>query len=288
MTENYFSKFPTISYNGYKSINIMSRVKLLDKLYNRPEYYYNIDLPETVRPDFLSNELYKDSYMSWLIYLSNNIVDPYYQWGMNQYDFNNFVAEKYGSVDSAQSKVAYWNNNWYESHGNISISAYNNLTDEAKKYFEPILVGNIILEYRRRQEDNMVNTNQIWQYSVSSDLGLSLDDKITLTVNNKSVGNGQVLFANSSTVRVYQVFGNVSAYTTNTANVKMITSISTTSVLTANMLATNIPLSEQVYWSPITYYDVEDIKNKGYFSVKALSENYQKQAALQLRRLLNP
>jgi hypothetical protein len=289
MRDTYFSRFPTINYNGYDSINIMSRVKLLDKVYNDNSYYYNIDLPESVRPDLLSNQLYNDPYVSWLIYLSNNVVDPYYDWALNDYDFNNLITEKYGSVSIAQSKIAYWNNNWYdENFLNITISRYNSLTDDAKKYYEPIITGKTILEYRRRQVDWKVNTNQIWEYNVTSDALLSIDDKVTLTVNSNSVGNGQVLFANSSLVRIHQVNGNTNIYTTNTISAQLVGSNNPVNITNANMIAINIPLSEQVYWSPVSYYDIENMKNRKNFTVRALNDQYHKQAVLQLKRLLNP
>jgi hypothetical protein len=168
MRDTYFSRFPTINYNGYDSINIMSRVKFLDKVYNDNSYYYNIDLPESVRPDLLSNQLYNDPYVSWLIYLSNNVVDPYYDWALNDYDFNNLITEKYGSVSIAQSKIAYWNNNWYdENFLNITISRYNSLTDNAKKYYEPIIENNNLdkKEYKKEDKEYKNKIEKIIEYN---------------------------------------------------------------------------------------------------------------------------
>jgi Base plate wedge protein 53 len=284
MTETYFSKFPKINYNGYKSINILARAKILERIYNRNEYYYTIEVPEFVRPDQLSGELYRDPYMSWLFYLANDTVDPYYQWFMDGHTFDQFITTKYGSVQSAQSRVAYWLTNWYDTETNITTSAYNALIDTSKKYYEPVMVGKNVLEYRRKQVDWSVNTNQIWEYTVTGDAQLSLDEKVTLGYNtNVAVSNAQVLFSNSSYVRVQHVFG-ATNHVTSLVGANNKVSVTVTS---ANLVATNIPASEQVYWSPVTYYDVEEAKNKNNSSIRALKQEFSRKTALELEKLLN-
>jgi hypothetical protein len=144
--------------------------------------------------------------------------------------------------------------------------------------------GNTILEYRRKEDDWIVNTNQIWELTVTADISLALDDKVTIANSSSfNVANGQVLFANSSLIRIHQVFGspNVNTgtvtYGSNTANVTATT-----------LLARNIPLEEQSFWSPVTYYDVEDIKNAGKKLIKVVSPELSLQTALELQRALNP
>jgi hypothetical protein len=285
MTDNYFSKFPVIKYNGANSINIMARAKLLDRVYNNPSYYYTIDVPEYVRPDQLAHQLYKDPYMSWLMYLSNDIVDPYYQWNMDSHTFDSYIVEKYGSVDFAQSRIAYWQTNWYNDPRHITVSQYNALLDIQQKYYEPVLIDNIILEYRRAQVDWMVNTNQIWEYTTTGDASLTIDEKINLGYSsNVAVANAQVLFANSSYVRAQHVYGMPHQIDSLTGTVEKVT----VSVTSSNLVATNIPLSEQVYWNGISYYEVEELNNKKASTITALSQKYSKQAALELKRLMNP
>jgi len=283
MADTYFSKFPIINYNGSNSFNIMARTKVLDRIYNNPDYYYTADVPEYIRPDLISNQIYKDPYMSWLLYLSNNIVDPYYQWNMDSYTFDTFIVEKYGSVQHAQNRISYWQNNWYNDPINLSVSQYDALIDIQKKYYEPIMVGNAILEYRRTQIDWAVNTNQIWEYTTNGDASLSIDEKVNLGYNsNVTVANAQVLFANSSYVRVQHVYGQANTINSITGSINNIT----VNVLTSNEVAINIDLAEQVYWSGISYYDVEMLKNRQSSQIKVLSQKFSKQASLDLKRLL--
>ena len=283
--ERYFEKFPTVTYNGYESKNLMVRTKIIDKVYDKPENFNFYELTDTFRPDNVAYELYGDQYMSWLVYMSNRIVDPYYDWFLGQYDFEQYILQKYSSYENAQGKVAYWSNNWYDDNTVLSVSYYNNtLADYAKKYYEPVFAANTILEYKRREADWIVNTNQIWELTVDADISLVLDDKVTVANSSSfDVANGQVLFANSSLVRIHQVFGspNVSngsiSYGSNTAN-----------VISSTLVARNIPLEEQSFWSAVTYYDVEDIKNAGKKLIKVVSPSLALDTALQLKRELNP
>jgi hypothetical protein len=278
--QRYFDKFPTIVYNGYTVKNIMARVKILDKVTEGPELFNNYQITNAVRADNLSYNIYGDQYFSWLVYLSNNIVDPYYDWNLSQYDFDQFIIEKYGSFAGAQGKVAYWNNNWYDNPAPITVGAYAILADYAKKYYEPVFGGKQIIEYKRRENDWIVNTNQIWEYTVNADLNLQLDEKVTISNSSGSaVANGQVLFANSTVVRIHQVFG-----TSNTQTGTITGSGNTANVSAATLIAKNISDEERVYWSEITYYDVEDIKNSAKQNIRLISPQFSMQTALELKR----
>lgn len=283
--ERYFEKFPIVNYNGYQAKNIMLRTKILDRVANKPENFNFYELVDSSRADNVAYNIYDDQYFSWLVYLSNKIVDPYYDWFLGQYDFEQYILQKYGSYQNAQGKVAYWTNNWYDDSTVLSVSHYNNtLADYAKKYYEPVFGGNTILEYKRREADWTVNTNQIWEFNVSASISVTLDDKVTIANSSSfNVANGQVLFANSSLVRIHQVFGSPNVgtgtitYGSNTANVS-----------SSTLVARNIPLEEQSFWSAVTYYDVEDIRNSGKKLVKVIAPDRALQTALELNRALNP
>lgn len=282
--DSYFSRFPEINYNGYTAKNIMLRTKLIERVYNNPKYFYTLEIRNNVRPDKVAFEAYDDQYLSWLIYLSNNIVDPYYQWSLSQYQFTKHIETKYGNIANAQNRVVYWQNNWYNNPDNITIAAYNAMEDYSKQYYEPVLIGNKVLEYRRKQLDWTVNTNQIWEYSVTSDINASYDQKITIyNTTGQPVANGQVLLANSTVVRIQHVFGQ-----TNTQIGTIRSETGNTTINSAKLIAKNIPDEERVYWSEVTFYDLENEKNANNSNIKILSRDFSAKAALQLKRLLNP
>lgn len=280
--QRYFEKFPIVTYNGYSVRNIMSRVKPLDKIVNEPNVYYNYQLENSPRADNIAYDVYQDPYTSWLIYLVNNVIDPYYDWNLGQYEFQQFILKKYGDYANAQGRVAYWSNNWYNNPQTITIGAYN-LLEEGKKYFEPVYGGKEILEYKRKEVDWVVNTNQIWEYTVDADINLKLDDKVTISNSSSvAVSNGQVLFSNSSVIRIHQVFGE-----SNTQTGTITAGGATANVTAATLIAKNISDEERIYWSEVTYYDVEDIKNSKRQTIRLLAPEFSITASLELKRALN-
>jgi hypothetical protein len=90
-----FNYFPKITYNNLKSINIMSKVGLIRDYNTRYEKFYSYLVKEGERPDIIAYREYGDSSLDWIIYLSNEIIDPYSGWVMNNDDFINYLEDKY-------------------------------------------------------------------------------------------------------------------------------------------------------------------------------------------------
>ena len=105
MNDTYFTKFPIISYANTNVRNITERVKILhNKLINN-DSFYPIQIGPDDRSDIVANGLYGDALRDWLLYLNNNIVDPYFGWYMNDDQFAAYIIDKYGSVTVAQQQV---------------------------------------------------------------------------------------------------------------------------------------------------------------------------------------
>ena len=100
----YFKEFPTISYNNVLSKNITLRTKILDKIKNNSTLFYSYTLEDNQSADSVAYDYYGDSNYVWLIYLTNDIIDPYYDWHLSSTDFDNYITNKYGSVAAAQQE----------------------------------------------------------------------------------------------------------------------------------------------------------------------------------------
>ena len=50
---------------------------------------------QTFAPSCLAFKIYGDSELHWIILLTNNITDRYYQWPLNSNDFENYLNNKY-------------------------------------------------------------------------------------------------------------------------------------------------------------------------------------------------
>lgn len=124
---NYFQYFPTVYYtftdpalNDFSTfINIFVRVKAIQSVLDNIQTYYTYQVQDGERPDIIAEKYYSDPQRDWIILLANKILDPYFQWVMDQQTFLNYVNNVYGSVDNAESTIDH-----YEKHTNITTTQY--------------------------------------------------------------------------------------------------------------------------------------------------------------------
>ena len=111
---HFFRHFPTVSYDVKKNnkpvilTNIMLRFKLAEVIKNKTAVYYDYVVKESDTPSSIAYKLYDDATLDWLIFLVNDIVDPFYEWPLDSVSFDQFVIKKYGSVATAQGAVHHY------------------------------------------------------------------------------------------------------------------------------------------------------------------------------------
>ena len=107
----YFRPFPKIQYDLKKNnlplllTNVTARYKIRDRLKDRVAIYYDYVVQDSDRPDLIAFKYYNDETLDWLIYLVNDIIDPYYDWPLTQDSFNKYMTTLYGSVANAKATV---------------------------------------------------------------------------------------------------------------------------------------------------------------------------------------
>tara|TARA_R100000426_G_C4824862_1_gene112241 strand:+ start:535 stop:1113 length:579 start_codon:yes stop_codon:yes gene_type:complete len=107
----YFRPFPKINYDIKKNklplllTNVTARYKIRDVLKSKVAIYYDYLIKDSDRPDLIAYKYYDDETLDWLIYLVNDIIDPYYDWPLKQDAFNKYMTTLYGSVSGAQATV---------------------------------------------------------------------------------------------------------------------------------------------------------------------------------------
>ena len=91
----YFNSFPLTKFNNIDIIDITRKLEL-DKAFEKDALaYMNYTVEEGEKPEDVAYYYYDDPSYAWLVLLSNNIVDPYHEWPMDEYTFNNYLIEKY-------------------------------------------------------------------------------------------------------------------------------------------------------------------------------------------------
>ena len=107
----YFRPFPLINYDIKKNklplllTNVTARYKIRDVLKNKVAIYYDYIVKDSDRPDLIAFKYYEDETLDWLIYIVNDIIDPYYDWPLDQDAFNKYIRTLYGSVAGAKGTV---------------------------------------------------------------------------------------------------------------------------------------------------------------------------------------
>lgn len=111
MADYYFIAHPRVSYDvtGKRvyqtAIDITSRFRIVDLVKNSAVVMYEYSVKDGERPDVIAHKYYEDETLDWLVLLSNEIHDPYFQWPMSTVDFERYIRQKYGSVANAQEQV---------------------------------------------------------------------------------------------------------------------------------------------------------------------------------------
>lgn len=290
MTEKYFEKFPIITYANTQVRNITERAVVLNSVYNSPLFYYPYDVEQYERPDNIADRYYKDEYAGWILKLTNNVIDPYYDWYIDDATLKDFIVKKYGSYVNAVSKVKYYRNNWYSHPDPISQSEYDSIDETLKKFYEPIYsdvyYSTTPLGYKRKQIDWKRATNNIVSYNVDGTDYIT-DEIVDVYVGSTKLGSGQVCGRSTTYLTIHHTSGVV----TDDVGIDPFTvvgreSATTQTYTTATLLASNIPAAELNYWEPVYYYDYEVETNERNKSIRVLKKNYAGQIAKELKNIL--
>ena len=109
-----FSRWPTVEYdfkkNGKKTTvtNVTLRFKLAEALRTKSAVMYEYNVKNGERPDIIAAKYYGDASLDWLILLANNIIDPQWEWPLDDRSFDNYIIGKYGSREAAQQQILFY------------------------------------------------------------------------------------------------------------------------------------------------------------------------------------
>ena len=275
MAENYFSKFPAVVYANTIAVNLTERAAVTSSVPTNPFVYYSYDISNGQRADEIADDYYNDQFMDWLLYLSNGIIDPYYQWYLTDDKFNTYLQAKYKTtVSNLQNKISFYRNNWYNGN-RIDVSEYNALPSNHHRYYQPLRNNDTseILGYARTPADWTINTNALVSVSCAANT-FTNNEVVYVHFDNSNIGRGQVSFANNTTLVLQHVSGtlytNSSVSITGNSYVFGTEGGSNVAFTATSSVANTITLGEEIYWEPVTIYDVENEKNESRKSIKVL------------------
>jgi hypothetical protein len=137
----YFSYFqPFLQYNDVIVTDITKRARIRETIRNNTYVFLPYTVQGNDRPEDVSYLYYENVQYTWIIYLANDIIDPYHQWVMDDITFDNYLIKKYQEesgkvgrqvIEWTQNETITSNIKYVENRENpdIKISAYTFLND---------------------------------------------------------------------------------------------------------------------------------------------------------------
>lgn len=282
----YFQNFPNnYVYANTICIDITKRCRVMVSVRSNPFSYYPYTVKSGLRADTIADKYYSDEMRSWMVYTSMDIIDPYYEYPLSPEQFSQYITDKYGSVANAQNRINYWEINWSDDDGKLSLSGFNSLPDALKKYYNANYgIGASIISYSRRKADWLVSTNMIVTYGVDNDTPFQDKELVQVFTGNTVIGNAEVCWSNSSFLIVQNVQGDTPA---NTAQIRGLTSNAVANISQVIFTSNSIPIDERSFWEPVTFWDHELTIHQGRKYIKLIDNKYTTQMEYELNRLIN-
>ena len=150
----YFRKFPLMAYDmagneNYKLLpNILRRVKLRSGIRSGSFLFDNYDVHDGERPEDIAFQQYGDPELHWVILMTNNITDRYYQWPLTQPQFQEHLKDKYG----AGNEDAVHHYEITQTSGPTSSRDYSHMVECNSDDGDPNIISNRQYEQRKQDE----------------------------------------------------------------------------------------------------------------------------------------
>jgi hypothetical protein len=297
----YFDKFPVVTYDGQPVKNIMARVRFSENTKNDPTSFipYRVE-GATIRPDLIADRYYNDSYLDWIYYYSNEVVDPYHDIVKDEQQFLDYIKVKYESTTHARDIILFYRNNWVSDTSKLTTYQYDNLPNTLRKYYNPeIDYFNNVSGYVRKQIDWTVSTNRIRVLTVNyvSDIN-RIGDIFLQYYNGTYVAEGTLIAfdVDTNTFTFNNITGEFIATAGNYLVAKyggignpVVSAVVNPCKKLVNGVLTdtdNISSEEAAYWAPVSAYDYEQEMNEEKRNVQLLRSSLKSNADAQLTKLL--
>jgi hypothetical protein len=110
----------------------VARARLIDQLRENPLLFYEYAIQEGDTPEIIAEKYYEDPYRYWVVLLSNEILDPLWDWPLDNLTFLSYIDAKYATEAEAADKTPfeYTNTEVYQYQ---KIQTVKNLVSEEEK-----------------------------------------------------------------------------------------------------------------------------------------------------------
>jgi len=115
--ENYFSNIPNLLYPSldpeknslfdYDEVkNFFRRFYIREDFLQDITFFNKYTILDNERPDNVAEKVYSDPLLDWVILITNNIIDVYNEWPLNDENFYSIINQKY--PNKSYTDIAYY------------------------------------------------------------------------------------------------------------------------------------------------------------------------------------
>ena len=134
---------------NYKLLpNILRRVKLRSGIRSGAFLFDSYDVKDGERPEDVAYKWFGDAKYHWIILMTNNVTDRYYQWPLTQPQFQEHLADKYGAGN--EDAVHHYEKT--QDSGPTSSRDSSHLVECNSDDGDPDIISNRDYEYRKQDE----------------------------------------------------------------------------------------------------------------------------------------
>ena len=150
----YFSRFPMMTYDvagnkNYKLLpDILRRVKLRSGLRSSSFMFEKYDVKDGENPEDVAFKWFGDPEYHWVILMTNNVTDRYYQWPLSAPQFAEHLTDKYGAGN--EDAVHHYEKT--QDSGPTSSRDNSHLVECNSDDGDPSIISNRDYEYRKQDE----------------------------------------------------------------------------------------------------------------------------------------
>jgi hypothetical protein len=150
----YFGRFPMMTYDvkgdaNYKLLpDILRRVKIRSNIQLGTFMFDNYDVKDGERPEDIAFKWFGDAEYHWVILMTNNITDRYYQWPLSAPQFAEHLTDKYGAGN--EDAVHHYEKT--QDSGPTSSRDNSHLVECNSDDGDPSIISNRDYEYRKQDE----------------------------------------------------------------------------------------------------------------------------------------
>lgn len=130
----YFSYFPKGVHSEKRVTDITRRVDFRKTALADPYAFQPYQIEGNDRAEDIALLYYDSVEYTWLVWMSNRVIDPYFEWPMSDTNFNRYIQKKYAAqANTTGQAVIDWTRN---TEIDTNIVFYRNIADPDIKIYK--------------------------------------------------------------------------------------------------------------------------------------------------------